>query len=1190
MAVLKTTFDMVDRMSAKLDAMASKGEQTMQKFDSAGQAADRSLGTAGETADKTARSINDLEASTTKMEKAVKAYNYDQDEGVKLLRDFINEVDGADEAFNNYIHGTEKAAKATEELGHESEITGRKTEEAGKKTADAADSISQLIAAAGVVTVIRAIGNAFGEAVTDATAFETKLAQIATVADNSIVSMSDISDGIEDLSLDTGKALEDLSDSAYQAISSGVDTAEAVKFTADSVKLAVGGFASTATAVDLLTTIMNSYNKSIEETGHISDVLIQTQNLGKTTVNELSSAMGVVIPTAATYKVSIENLSAAYALMTSVGINTAISTTSINSMLNELGDTSSAVSKKLKELSGDSFADLMSKGKSLGDVINMLSTSVNGNATAFAGLWGSTEASRAALSLFNSGSDKFNATLDKMSNSAGAASKAYQTMADTAGNGLAKMRNAGELLSVSIGRTFTPAIEKAADLISRMLSGIKDFVDDHPKAVKAIAALAVGIVAFTAVVTTYTAVVKLATIAQEAFNLVTNPAALLITGAVIAATAAIAVFTAMTSNANEEYTSLTVTSKNQYDMLQELNAEYDRACEVYGATSYEAQQLQWRIEDLNTEYENSKQTMAEWNEKQEAVIENHNKIVSTYENSVAKIDAEFQSIGALVTALENLSAKTLKTTGDKEAMLAIIDALNEKLPGLQLSYEKVAGSAGNFAEAIRKMAEAELAQQKHQADYEAYVALVAAEPELLAAKDDASNKAAEAQNRYNAALEAYSARMERLKYTDPTVRFQMSKEERDALEAAKIDLDNYNQMLNQTASAYSENRQKQQETIDGMQEYSEMMAATSTISSSYALEVKEALSSVTEDLDKLALQYDTVYEAARSSIDQQIGLFVAMKTESQLTTDQMLANWQTQVDYLSKYTENLQKAAEYGLDKGLIASLSDGSAQSAGYLNAIIEKMDKLSNSTTGLSDDAKKFRDDFNKSFEQTQTAKDRFAGTVAEISTNFNTKMDEIETRLESSVNNMNLSDTAAEAARETIQAYIDKIKSMTGEAHNAAAAVKQATENGLTGNRVTSGGMVDPALVGLPGYASGTARAANAFIAGEEGPELIVGAGGSRVFTANETAQILGTAYDAPLYVKPSAGLDFAKESADGDSSQERKIILELAGSGSISVDRNMSREEILELLLDNMRPALKSVLQQEIFEEGDLDYDF
>lgn len=146
----------------------------------------------------------------------------------------------------------------------------------------------------------------------------------------------------------------------------------------------------------------------------MSDVLLTTQNLGKTSVDELSSSMGKVIPLASAYNVSLENLSSGLAIMTANGIATAEATTYTKSMLNELGDTGSAVSKILQSETGQSFAQLMDSGASLGDVLQTLYNSVDGDSTAFAGLWSSVEAGTGALSLANAGAEKFNDVLGQM--------------------------------------------------------------------------------------------------------------------------------------------------------------------------------------------------------------------------------------------------------------------------------------------------------------------------------------------------------------------------------------------------------------------------------------------------------------------------------------------------------------------------------------------------------------------------------------------------------------------------------------------------------------------------------------------------------------------------------------------------------------------------------------------------------
>ena len=137
-----------------------------------------------------------------------------------------------------------------------------------------------------------------------------------------------------------------------------------------------------------------------------------------------------------------------------------------------------------------------------------------------------------------------------------------------------------------------------------------------------------------------------------------------------------------------------------------------------------------------------------------------------------------------------------------------------------------------------------------------------------------------------------------------------------------------------------------------------------------------------------------------------------MATETETSVSQMQSSLESQVEYLNTYSENLRKAAEYGLDEGLIASLSDGSAESAGYLNAIIENIEALGSSTS----EAQQFVDEFNATFSNVEAAKDEFAGTVASMETDFDAKMTEIEGRLDTAIDNMNMDTDAAAAAKAT------------------------------------------------------------------------------------------------------------------------------------------------------------------------------
>ena len=341
-----------------------------------------------------------------------------------------------DPSFNKSVTAASEKVKGinkdTNSVSKGFENAGKSGAEFGEESKNAVSDLDAALASAGIVAALNKTFSAFMECVEAADKYETALAKISTIADTSEVSMSTIKDSINNLSAETGQSVTDISEATYQAISASVDTASAVDFVNQANMLAVGGFTDVTSAVDVLTTTINAYGLEASEASTISDMLIKTQNLGKTTVDDLASTLGTVIPTAAAFNVNMANVSATLAELTKNGINTKNASTYLRGMLNELGDTGSNVSQVLYDKTGKSFSMLMQSGKSLGDVIKILSDSVDGDSTAFANLWSNTRAAQGALSIFNSGAEEFNDTVTEMEESAGTTAKAYGTMISTA--------------------------------------------------------------------------------------------------------------------------------------------------------------------------------------------------------------------------------------------------------------------------------------------------------------------------------------------------------------------------------------------------------------------------------------------------------------------------------------------------------------------------------------------------------------------------------------------------------------------------------------------------------------------------------------------------------------------------------------------------------------------------------------
>lgn len=359
---------------------------------------------------------------------------------------------------------------------------GAAVAELGGKIYNAGDMMESAGAAMtrGITLPLAAAGAACYGLSTD---FENAMAKVSTIADTTEVPMDDLRGAIIDLSNDTGIAASDIADNVYNAISAGQKTGDAVAFVGDAAKLAKAGFTDSAAALDVLTTTMNAYKMEADQTTRVSDVLLMTQNKGKTTVGELASSMGRAIPTASAFGVNLENLAAAYATTTANGIATAESTTYINSMIKELGDTGSEVGKILQDKTGQSFAQLMESGTSLGEALNIVAEAgAESNKTMY-DMFGSAEAAGAAATIAGDGAMQFADNLDAMNGAAGSTDEAFgkmETTTYTVDKAVNKVKNVLIETGDSLVKHLGPAIDGFADGAQKLTEWF-DGLDDEAR-------------------------------------------------------------------------------------------------------------------------------------------------------------------------------------------------------------------------------------------------------------------------------------------------------------------------------------------------------------------------------------------------------------------------------------------------------------------------------------------------------------------------------------------------------------------------------------------------------------------------------------------------------------------------------------------------------------------------------------
>lgn len=389
---------------------------------------------------------------------------------------------------------TEKSGNKWVEFGKKVEAAGTKVTGVGKKISSAGGEVVKLgkkfapvsAAATGALTVVTKTSSDF----------QNGMAKMSTLFDTSQVSIQKLSKEFLNLSNETGKGATELTEAGYQALSASVPVEKLGSFIRTSANMAKVGFTDTATAVDLLSTAVNAYGLEADQADNIANKLVNTQNLGKTSVNELSSSMGKVIPTAAGMNVNLDQLCTMYTLMTKQGIATAESTTYMNSMLNELGDSGTDVGEILKEKTGKSFQELMKDGMSVGDALKLIKQSSDETGTAFNELWSSQEAGKAAMALLNDSAGDFNETMGSMANVTDLVSQGLEKM-DTpsakVSKSLNRIKNSGVELGSVLLTTVTPYIEVFSQKVIELTNKFNAMPDSQKKVILVLLAIVAAV-------------------------------------------------------------------------------------------------------------------------------------------------------------------------------------------------------------------------------------------------------------------------------------------------------------------------------------------------------------------------------------------------------------------------------------------------------------------------------------------------------------------------------------------------------------------------------------------------------------------------------------------------------------------------------------------------------------------------
>lgn len=1144
-----------------------------------------------------AEAMRELEKAQQEADEALEAYNQTMASGTSDLNQLEAAAERAGHAAEALAEANGKASDATEELSKATEKATEESENSGKKGVAAVEAISNALAAAGITAAVKEIAQAVYE-----------LAGSFSEAEKTIVSATGA----------TGRELDEFMSSSLDVYaSSSAESLNDVAVAMTSVQTATG-LAGDALeeATDAALVLNNTLGYEVSESARTAGALIKNFGVSATEAYNLiaigaqngadknGDLLDVLNEYSAQYSalgLSAEEFVSSLVDGAEAGVFSVDKVGDAVKEFNIRAKDGSDTTAEAFELLGMN-ADIMSEKFAAGgdtartaffEVVNALESMDDPMAknAAAVGLFGTQyEDLEATVLPVLAGIE--GGTLD-MYDAVGTLSESAQSMGDA-------WQAAGNSIKAAFGSAITPAVSAGSTALAGFVEGVGEFLQENPVITKIITALGVGL-GVVAVAIAGVAVASLTTIPAVAALGTAISAAIWPITAIAAAIAAVTAAALFLVDAFQEdlgeVEGLTATTREQYYELQDLNAEYEEACEKYGETSEEALRLKYQVDDLTASYEANKQTVEEFTAEVDALVQSHDDLISSYEESMTTLDQNAVGTMSLIQKLDDLASTTNRTAAQEEQMKAVIDQLNTDLPELALSYDDVASSTEKSIEAMKQAAEAQAEQERQAEQKQAYVDLL---------KEQANLEEEIAKAEENVRLE--QERMDNMSGWDHF----WTGGEWDDLEA-------YQEALDELNAAYEENQAALQGIEDDWAEVAQAAEDAAESPASYEEAVAVAYDNVRAKVEELCAAYDEAYQAALESFEGQFGLFDEAEADMDATVANAQAALDSQLAYWESYSANVEtlkntSAEDLGVTQenyeALMAYAQSGSEEAAGLAASMAEAIN--SGNTEAVAALA--------ETVGQVQAAKETAAAAVADWQTDFTAQMNAIEQEMQDTINGMDLSEEASAAASSTINSYANQIRAGKTGAVSAAREVASAVTSALSSANatihvnVTSSGSVaghangttnaesvflageqGPELVARPAaaYANGTTDSTDYFIAGENGPELIVGEQGSTVFPTQETDRLIAALNEKrqPLQVFTSGGGSETSSGRETAQEQVKRILLEIAGSGAIEVSGNgADRETVLQIMWENLKPILMSIIQSEIYEEGDMSYEY
>lgn len=965
--------------------------------------------------DNIQKEIKETEGYSSSLENKLLSKQQQIDKTAASLEQYTQRLNEMDEALKaagvDTSNLTDESAKLDAQIGALKDQQEQAADEAntfGAKSAAAFGAVQQAIAAAGIVTALKEITDAYMECVEIAGDFEEGMSNVEALSGATADEMALLAEKAKELGATTKYTAQESADAMGYMAMAGWNAQEMLAGMDGVINLAAASGEDLAMVSDIVTDNLTAFGLTAADTAHFADVLAAAATSSNTNVSIMGETFKQSTSIAGALGYTIEDVAVAVGLMANSGVKGSIAGTALKNTFNGLLEGVTLTASAFGEYD---YTAIKADGtmKSFSETIDELrdcfeqmteAERVN-NAMALAGQRGY----NGLLAILNATDEDYASLTDSINNCTGAAKRMADIKMDNLNGDLELMNGAWEALQNTIGEQFIPEMRTLYQLGEDIGDSLNEFVQEHPALMKALAAFVAIVAVATSGVLAFGAAVKLAAALKLGALFATAGPLMLGVAAFGALTTAVVGFVSAANEGIPSGKELTDVARGLRDALEDADKSYQASATDIAATAAVADTYISRLEALETVTDRTDEQQTEWHNTL-ALLANAIPELAEY------IDLTNDTIDGGTAALR-ANTEAWKQNAEAQAYQEYLNSVMEQYNGV------MSEAAANSIKLTQAQVKLDKAEQTH-------AELTKRVSELM---NEAKDKAAAFYDEYgygadatNFLTEEYYGLLRTLNETDKEMRTQQRT------------IKNLNKAMEGDADALAEAETAMndaREAVALLTGETEASAAAAEVAAEQQRVLSASVNDVMSQVNDLADAYADVYAEAKQSVEGQYKLWD--DAEQVVATSAWSINHalESQVSYWQSYNDNLSalsaRASEIEGLGDMLASFADGSAESVSAVAGMRSASDE-----------------DLRKMVENWQTLQEeqsKVEGQLADIKTGFSAMMDELQAQLEADIDAMDLGEEAGESGKATIQGFIAGANGMLPQVQSAYERIAQA-----------------------------------------------------------------------------------------------------------------------------------------------------